>query len=804
MGVAKKVTNENKCYHCGADCDLDSIEHDNKSFCCQGCATVYDLLKENDLCTYYDLENTPGISFKKTTTPSDLAYLDDPDVINALIEFQEEDFCKVRFSIPQIHCQSCLWLLEKMPSMEKGIKNTRVFFMKKEVLISFDKRVINLKEIVHLLNRLGYAPLIRLENLDKTIKPKLSNKLSFQIGVAGFCFGNIMLLSFPSYFNDTTNIDPAIYGVFKWLSIALALPALLIGGKGYLVSAYQSIRNKGLNIDVPIALGMVTLLLVSVSEIVFQHKEGYLDSLSGLIFFLLLGKIFQQKTFNQMSFERNYKAYFPISTSKIEGSKEFSVPITKVETGNRLKIRNEELIPADALLLTSNALLDYSFVTGESRTIPKVAGEKLYAGGRLKGNAIEVEVIKKPSQSYLTQLWNDYGASNSNQQSFERITDKIGKWFTLVVLTIATMTLIYWLPQSTEIAVNSFAAVLIIACPCALALAAPFTLGNLTRIFGRNKLFIKNTEVVEKMADITQIVFDKTGTLTDAAKNVLKYEGTPLNKDLQLALSSLCDQSNHPISRGIKDQLPAPVYPLDNFKEYPGRGIEGLVNGKHLLLASEAYVSELGIKCKYENASVILLVDQQVTGAFKLCNSYRPRLQQSITRLSSKYKLSTLSGDNEQEQSALRNLFGSKAEIRFKQSPFDKKNAIISWQEEDCVMMLGDGLNDAGALAQSDVGVAITEDSSNFTPASDAILYAQNLDMLPHFLQVAKKGKLLVYTGIGLSFAYNIVGLLFAVQGLLSPVISAILMPLSSISIVAFALASTHYTAKRHLKTKAR
>ncbi len=257
--------------------------------------------------------------------------------------------------------------------------------------------------------------------------------------------------------------------------------------------------------------------------------SGFFDSLTGLVFFLLLGKFFQQKTYSFLSFERDYKSYFPIAITRINSKgEEENVPVHDIVKGDRLLIRNEEMIPVDGVLISGNARIDYSFVSGESEAVKKSSGDMLFAGGRQLQGAIEMEVVKSISQSYLTQLWSNSIFQNDKATSFQNLTDSIGKRFTIAVLSIAILSTTFWLFRDASKALNVFTAVLIIACPCAIALAAPFTLGNMLRILGKNKFYVKNTQTLERLAKIDTAIFDKTGTITTSQKSTVYYEGMPL------------------------------------------------------------------------------------------------------------------------------------------------------------------------------------------------------------------------------------------------------------------------------------
>ncbi|WP_245763963.1 heavy metal translocating P-type ATPase [Thermoflexibacter ruber] len=815
------------CYHCGEECEPnEALKIEEKQFCCQGCKTVYEILEENNLCSYYNLaDKTAGRSLKDLPTSTQFAFLDDQAIAFKLLDFSDGGISKMTFYIPAIHCSACIWLLENLHKLDENILNSRVNFLRKEVSVTFKHEGISLRQVADLLTSIGYTPLIRLDSLEK----KESNKqkeiqqdkkayrqMYYKLGVAFFCFGNIMLLSLPEYLSFSDYIETNFRKLFGYLNFILALPVAFYSGMYYLQSALTAFRQKHLNIEVPIALGMIVLLFVSTYEVFTGTGAGYFDSLAGLIFFLLLGRLFQQKTYQSLSFERDHLSYFPVSVLVKNQDSEKYVPVKELKVGDRIVIHNQELIPSDSILLQINdasgkALIDYSFVTGEAVPVEKVSGEMIYAGGRQIGGTIELEVMKPFSQSYLTQLWNNDIFKKQNNSKITRITDQFSKRFTINLLLVAITATAYWLWQGdTSTALKVFTSVLIVACPCALALSAPFALGNTLRILGKYKLYLKSTDAVESLANIDTIVFDKTGTITDTHKTQVKYEGKLLT-DKELAMvQHVAKNSTHPLSKALaKMNLPEKnqTFAIANFREYIGKGIEGEIEGNHLLLGSYSFISayvkdEKEDKSTEASAVVHLAINGDYKGKFLISNEYRKGLEKMLNSLENKYELLVLSGDNEQEKERLSKIFDKK-NLTFKQTPQDKLNFIKDLQVKGKnVMMIGDGLNDAGALKQSNVGIALAEDVASFSPASDGILEASVFTQLPQFLQIAKAGKQVVNWSFAISLAYNIVGLSFAVQGLFTPVISAILMPLSSITVVSFATLAVSLWARRIVKGK--
>src|SRR3970282_18492 len=399
-----KIMDTQNCFHCGLDIiKVEEIVFDEKSFCCSGCKTVYEIFSLNDLACYYDFEKSPG------ATPQDIIgkydFLDNESIISKLLEFQEDTTAIVSLNIPHIHCSSCIWILENLQRLQKGISVSQVNFPDKKVRITYNPESVSLKTIVYLLSSIGYEPYISLENYETGTK-NVDRSLTYKLGVACFCFGNIMLLSFPEYFEVNEYWLDTYKPFFRWLIFAISLPAFFYSANGYYVSAYKSITSGMLNIDIPIALGIIVMFVRSTIDISFDYGSGFFDSLTGLIFFMLLGKMFQIKTYSFLSFERDFKSYFPIAITRINSdASEESVPVYDIQKGDRLLIRNQELIPVDGILISESASIDYSFVTGEAIPITKNSGDKIFAGGKQIGRVIDMEVLHSLSQSSLTQLW---------------------------------------------------------------------------------------------------------------------------------------------------------------------------------------------------------------------------------------------------------------------------------------------------------------------------------------------------------------------------------------------------------------
>lgn len=787
------VQTELKCYHCGQLCEDRQFAVDEKSFCCYGCKVVFEIINDNNLCAYYQYDAHPGATARVVDEEAFL-FLDEPAVQKKLLEFQSASFARVRFNVPAVHCVSCIWLLENLRKLDAGILRSEVNFARKSVLIDFNPERVSLKRIASLMASVGYVPQIQLDS-EKASAPVSNKSLVTRLAVAGFCFGNVMLFSFPEYLG-LDHSDAALKMVFSFLNLVLSVPVLVYSARDYFYSARKSFAQRQINIDVPIAAGLLALFFRSAWDILTGFGPGYLDSFTGLVFFLLIGRWFQSKTYESLAFDRDFRAYFPLAIRKLFRDEWKPVVIYELEPGDVIQVRNLEIIPADSKLLKGEVFIDYSFVTGESRPARAVEGDLVYAGGRLIGQPATFVVEKGTSQSHLTSLWNHESFRKREESKYQRTIDRAARAFTWVVMVIALGTAVFWYyfrPEEMWLVVT---AVLMVACPCALALAAPFTYGSMLRAFGRNQLYLKNADVIERLAAVNAIVFDKTGTVTHGTHPEITFEGQLTEEDRR-AVKTLTSFSTHPLSKMITASLSSPgVADIQEFRELPGKGIEGRSAGKTYAIGSAEFVGARP-QDRHGQTRVWISVNGTVRGYFAIRTTLRDGIYAMIFRLGDACK-GVLSGDNESERTLMARLFGPKATLRFNQDPHDKRAYVEELQQQGKkVLMIGDGLNDAGALKQADVGLAVTDDSGVFTPGSDGILFGQRMEDLDKFIRLARRSHRILRMGFGISFLYNAVALTFAVSGNLTPLVAAVLMPISSISVVSFASVAVRWAARR-------
>jgi Cu+-exporting ATPase len=794
------------CRHCGDPCaGTDAIVTADGAFCCRGCETVFSILKAHDLGGFYACEIPPGLS-QKTAAARDgslFAALDDAAVARRLVIFDDGQRARATFQVPAIHCASCVWLLERLWRLDAGIVRTEVDLLRRAVVVDFDPGSTTIRRIAEQLTALGYEPAITVEDATSA-PPAARRRLYLQLGVAGFAFGNVMLFSIPRYANGAP-LDPAFQHLFDALNLFFALPVLLFSASDFFRSAWNAIRMRTMALDVPIALGLIALFGRSAADIALGRGEGFFDSFSGLVFFLLVARLFQMKMFERIAFDRTYRSFLPLTVRIERGAELIAIPLEQLRPGDCIVVRPREIVPADAVLLDAGeagrgGAIDYAFTTGESTPVPVEVGEVVRAGGRAAGSTLRLRVLREVSHSDLARLWQNPVFGRQKPRWLTNVNAAFGTWFTVAAVVLAIAGAIAWWPDAAGSA-SVATAVLIIACPCALTLSAPIALGTAAACLGRSGVYLKDPAVALDLSRIDTVVFDKTGTLTTAgAAPVVEIEGIGA-RDWPL-VRALAAASAHPASRAIAaaecDGASTPDYrdlTATAVREVPGQGVRGLVAGVPIAIGRAEFVAREARAPIDGPDAVTFVAAGCARGWVRIGATSRPGIDEAARAVAGAHDVFLLSGDHDGGQGMWQALFGARA--RFRQSPDDKLAFVRAARSHGRrVLMIGDGLNDAGALAAADVGMAVSDETACMTPACDALVRGGRLADLPRFLRYARRARQVVALCFIVSIAYNAVGLAFALRGALTPLAAAVLMPISSLTVVGLSAGVMRWSAR--------
>lgn len=778
------------CTHCGEITNNQSFSIKAHIFCCNGCKVVYQFLSDNGLNNYYELQKTPGTVITNKQENKDFSYLDDLDLLESIHEFYSEKVAKITLLIPSIHCSSCVWLLEKLPSILNGVQSSRCNLFQSKLTINYCPKIVDLSQIISQIYQLGYETELNFDNKKTNSSQTTDENLEtlIRLGVAAFCLINTMTLALPEYLSPG-EVTPTIKKAFDYISFILTLPVVFFSAKPYFNSASKSLKFGIVNWDVPIVLGILSLFFTSIYALFTNSGQLYFDSLCGFLFFLLLGEWVKKRSFKKLNFDRNFNSFLPLGITIEENENFKTIPLDKLVKGQKVLIRSKEIIPCDGTLLSNEAQINYSFITGEFPSVNLKKGEDIKAGGLVENSSIFIQSENSAKESYLMKLWQELEDIKSS--------DKKEKFpfafiFSIIVILLAIITFFIWLPTSFDLAILHMTSILIVACPCALALSKPYTLSNAQRILSKHGLFLKKSETLEKFYDIEHIIFDKTGTLTQINLGIFQ-NSTLTNEHLSL-IKSCAILSQHPICTKIVSEL-SKVSTLvhSDFLELEGLGITGIFNEKTIKIgkAKHCFTSKQKNYCL---SKTYITINDKIVHSFSYFDQPRQGVKKLIQNLQKSFDISLLTGDQKKENHPIFDIFNDKSTLLFNLSPEDKLNYIKKTKQQ--CLMVGDGMNDAGALRASTLGFSICENLQGFYPSCDGIILASNITELSKYFRYAIICKRIVKLSLLLSICYNFFGLYFAMTGKLTPLISAVLMPLSSLSVMFF----TWFMTKRHAK----
>lgn len=811
--------NVSNCFHCGLPLPLngtvtESINSEKKSFCCHGCAQVSRIIHDSQLDKFYRFAPSVRQWGNPQSAPADALVFDDPELQQEFVCQLDNDLLMAEFLVQGIHCPACIWLIEKMVYKNPGIEYCEVNFTKHSMKVAWDPGITKVSDIIHAVGKIGY----RAQPFDQDEHSQLTKQrrqnLLFRMTFAGFVMANVMTAAVCLYAGDFFGIEEKWRGFFKWYSMIFTASAVLYSGKLFFISAFNAIVKSRVNMDVPISLGITISFIYSVWATITANGHVYYDSICMFIFLILVGRYLEssaRETAHNAS--HSLLALLPYSATKLENGEELLVPLRSIKPKDIILIRPGEKIPVDGAVIEGNTRIDESMLTGESIPVYKSEGDKVVAGTLNENGTIKIRTTRTGKHSTISNIAELIERAQNSKVNSQRLADMIVPYFVFGVIALSLLTFAYWtLNSDITLAITSAVTVLIITCPCALGLATPMAVAIGAGIGGKNGVLFKNGSSLELLHKTDHIIFDKTGTLTTGNIKVVNC-GLPEDKTVLSYIASIEMLSEHFAAKAIVKKLAKfdvsnKGITIRNFSSTPGLGVSADVltaDSPHvttIYIGSLQWLDTLSIRLDKQTRreidqqielgyTIVIALDQEKLLAwFGLSDTVRPEAKQLINNLLSRqFVLSVASGDQPQ---ALRNLLSqlqtNEINIYPGCMPQDKLNLINAIKSGGYnVAMIGDGINDAPALAHADVGVAVAQAADISSQAANVVLIG-GLEKLPVAIEISKITSRTIRQNLGFSLAYNIFVVPLAIMGAVSPLLAAIVMPLSSLVVIGNAL----------------
>ncbi|RYZ02431.1 MAG: heavy metal translocating P-type ATPase [Myxococcales bacterium] len=789
------------CAHCASPLPAGKRGGSSPAFCCEGCRAVFELVHASGLSGYYRYLEPNGANVAPTVV-SGRRYqeLDDPSFRSQHVRSVPGEQEAAELLLEGVHCSACVWLVERVGRVVPGVTSSRLDLSRSVVELTWDPKQTSLSAIARGLSSLGYGAHAVGESLAKLVRVR-DRELLLRLGIAGAAAGNVMLMALALYSGAFSGMESTYQALFRWASLGIATPAVFWCGAVFLRGGWAAVRTRAPHMDLPISIGILTGYVGGAVSTFSGRGEIYFDSLCTLIFLLLVGRYLQQSHHRRSTGQSELLlALAPQTARLVEGEVEREVPANAVAPGAVVRVGASERIPVDGVVLRGSASVDTSLLTGEPMPAEVGVSDRVYAGTTCQGGDLWLRTESAGTETRLGRLMASVADTQQRRAPIVRLADRVAGHFVLGILAVAAVTLGVWLHLNPGVAVDHTVALLVVTCPCALGMATPLAVSVALRRAAQGGVLFKGGEFVEELARPGVIVFDKTGTLTLGQPELLAWVG---DVEWQAPLRALEAHSGHPLARSIQRAFPENALRVEQLRDLPHGGITGSIDGRQLLVGSPALVqSELGHlppwaeKLVQTHAGagltpVVLAASGVVRAVLAFGDRVRPEAKGQLAQLTKLgYVLEIASGDHQRVvDSVARELGIPVAAARGQMSPEAKLERVSKLRARgERVVMIGDGVNDAAAMAAATVGFAVHGGAETCLKAADVFATRPGLAPVYDAVLGSRRTLAAIRRGIVMSLAYNVVGVALAVMGVLSPLLAAILMPLSSISVVSLAL----------------
>ncbi len=789
------------CDHCGlpvpAGLIEDGAEH---QFCCSGCKMAWQIIHEHGFDGYYDLRERLADELEPALGKGRAyAEFDDPAFAERYVRLRSDGMATVELYLEGIHCAACVWLVERVPVALPGVADIRLDLGKALAIVTWNPEATPLSVIARFLDGIGYPPHAFRGVRARDIARRERRSLLVRIAVAGALAANVMMLAFALYGGHFHGIADSYRSVFRWLSLFLTIPAVVWCALPFFRGAIGALRTRTLHMDLPIAVGISAGFVQGAANTIFDRGEIYFESVTALIFLLLVGRAIQKA--QQQAAASASELLFSLSPSTarlVEPDGEVrEVPIEALVAGVVVEVRAGDTVPADGIVENGESSLDRSLLTGESRPEPVSAGAPVHAGTLNTTAPLLVRVETTGEDTRIGRLMRLVEESARKRAPVVLLADRISGLFVATVLVLAVATAIFWLPHDPEHAVEHAVALLIVSCPCALGLATPLAISAALAAAARTGILVKNGAALEILARSGLMVLDKTGTVTTGRLSVVRWWGPEHGKPLVAALEA---GSTHPVARALIETSDSPTeLQVTGARHVTGAGISGTVDGHDVMVGSPAFINEHldqdlpgAIVAEVDRAAadaltpVVISIDGQAECVAALGDPLRsetPPTLQALQRAGWSPRL--LSGDHPTVVEAVARSAGlPAADAHGGISPEGKVEFVREASTHGTVAMVGDGVNDAAALAAATVGIGVHGGAEAALAAADIYLTRPGIAPILDLIEGARRTLKVIRRNLVLSLTYNIIAAAFAMSGHMSPIFAAVLMPLSSITVV--------------------